>query len=233
MVQRREREHDFCPRCRLPRETSNHIITCKAAGATTQWKKSLTSLKEQLQNTSCPTDLPEGIIQCLDAWREGVLTIDISHCSPITKQLLRAQQQIGWKHFLDGCIHQLWTEILADKQKTKRWVTALIKKLWTVSWEMWDHRNQALHRLENNDTLLGWETTKAEVREELETGVDPLMTRDKKALFTLKTDELQEWTLDKAQVWLSSVQAARKACITRNQLYMGQERRLMMKWLGK
>jgi hypothetical protein len=36
----------------------------------------------------------------------------------------------------------------------KRWVATLIKKLWTVSWDMWEHRNGILHNTPKTVTEL-------------------------------------------------------------------------------
>jgi hypothetical protein len=36
-----------------------------------------------------------------------------------------------------------WTKARMDKRinKSKRWIMTLIKKLWEISWNMWEHRN--------------------------------------------------------------------------------------------
>ena len=55
--------------------------------------------------------------------------------------------------FMEGCITKQWKEIqtkyLQSTQSRKnpsRWAKELIKKVWMVSWDMWDTRNGWVHR---------------------------------------------------------------------------------------
>ena len=59
------------------------------------------------------------------------------------------QDDIGWYNFLMGRPSRLWTDVqhryfewLQRINTGKSWVLALIKKVWEVSWDMWDHRNK-------------------------------------------------------------------------------------------
>ena len=66
------------------------------------------------------------------------------------------QEHIGWNKVLEGWLAKDWREIqqryyqLIRSRKTgKRWVTALIQKLWEIAWDLWEHRNGVLHEREN------------------------------------------------------------------------------------
>jgi len=95
------------------------------------------------------------LILGLQAWWEG---------TPIPQDTTVAQSQtlIGWEHVLDGwltvewCAHQeaYWAQWKCWKS-SKRWTTELVKNLWNIVWDMWDHQNKALHNLESycNDIL--------------------------------------------------------------------------------
>jgi len=62
-----------------------------------------------------------------------------------------AQSHIGWDRMLDGWLTRGWhdhQEKLWKHAKSRKsslwWTSALIQKLWDVSWDMWDHRNKEL-----------------------------------------------------------------------------------------
>jgi hypothetical protein len=40
---------------------------------------------------------------------------------------------------------QRYFKSLRSMQSGRRWVSALIHKLWTVDWDQWEHRNSVLH----------------------------------------------------------------------------------------
>jgi hypothetical protein len=59
---------------------------------------------------------------------------------------------VGWRVFLEGGLLKEWASKQQDyydwldkKNTGKRWTTTLIKKLWEISWDMWEHRNGELH----------------------------------------------------------------------------------------
>jgi len=58
---------------------------------------------------------------------------------------------------LEGVISQKWQEEQTRYWKThksckssKQWMTELLKQLIMTAWDMWQHRNQALHEDTNN-----------------------------------------------------------------------------------
>jgi hypothetical protein len=62
------------------------------------------------------------------------------------------QDALGWQPFLEGGIANDWQfaqqtyfKSLRSKKSGRRWVSALIRKLRTVAWDQWEHRNSILH----------------------------------------------------------------------------------------
>ena len=49
---------------------------------------------------------------------------------------------------------QLYFRHIKSRKSGRTWVIALIKKLWQVSWDMWDHRNSVLHGNEETQQKL-------------------------------------------------------------------------------
>lgn len=77
------------------------------------------------------------------------LTLHISN-------LIQEQESISWRRFFEGWIHHSWYllhgshyKFLKSRRPGKRWVVALIKKQWEISWDLWEHRNGILHEKEN------------------------------------------------------------------------------------
>jgi len=77
---------------------------------------------------------------------------------------LLAQQQtgIGWANALNRWLTTEWQAQQEaywaqwkQKKSSHRWVSALIKKLWDIAWDMWEHQNKALHSSETHrDNIL-------------------------------------------------------------------------------
>ena len=180
------------------------------------------------------------LISSLNSWYKDPATIQLPspHWDHITTKLIAAQNNIGWQLCLEGCVHKSWEETIdkylqsLDSKKTgKRWITSLIKKLWDVAWDMWEHRNAALWEEKKNMQLLGQDITQAKITEEHETGIDALMTKDEKALFCQPLTAILELPMQRQESWLDKAQAARALCNTRNSLVMRQVRQLMHNYL--
>ena len=62
------------------------------------------------------------------------------------------QRRIGWDGFLLGRWSPRWQEIQAryyrttyNRKSSKRWATAIIKKMMQIVWDMWQFRNGNVH----------------------------------------------------------------------------------------
>ena len=119
-------------------------------------------MENKLLRLQAPRDLSTVIITMLESWQLQ----QPSKCNPLwdhyTVQLINLQSTIGAKLTLEGCIHHSWREIMQQylssmqsKINDKRFVTAIIKLLWQIAWDMWDHHNNILHDNDTNATLLG------------------------------------------------------------------------------
>ena len=158
--------------------------------------------------------------------------------SPLVFSLLEAQSHIGWSLFIEGCVHKDWQGIidaylksLERKTTGQRWVSSLIKKLWQVAWDMWDHRNLSLHKEKENEALLGLNILKSEITDVHDVGIDALMTRDEKALFDTPLEKLLTQPEQLQRAWLDKANAAHAMCDARNFNCMHLERQLMRDWL--
>jgi hypothetical protein len=142
-----------CPRCEQIQEDTLHLIVCTATRAKAVWELSLQALSQWMLNNKMLPQLGTYIIQALPCWKNQQNAPPI----PIYDEFglhyaITTQTRIGWKNFLDGFISIEWRQVqdkyyawLAIRRTGRRWVTALLDKLWDVSWTMWDDRNDALY----------------------------------------------------------------------------------------
>jgi len=149
----KQRLVDNCPRCNAECETPTHILQCQSSSAKITWDKSMVKLTEWMKtNKTCP-DIIRLILHGITKWRMGeeITPLRDLEFDDVTR-IFGAQQQIGWRSFMGGCISFEWAKVQGDyykwigrKKTGKRWAVALIQKLWDVSWDQWECRNGALH----------------------------------------------------------------------------------------
>ncbi len=141
-------DHAECPRCAAFENTA-HVIICPAPTAQRQWDSSLAQLNEWMTKSRTLPDLQHAIISSLRHWRtQEDDRPDPDYNWPGVNDLVLTQDIIGWKAFLEGGVLHAWAakqqdyyDWLNKKNTGKRWITTLIKKLWQISWNMWEHRN--------------------------------------------------------------------------------------------
>jgi hypothetical protein len=139
------RETDACPHCGEP-EDALHVWQCRSSAVSNLWEHSLEKLRNHLLRLDTDPKIITGIIYYLTSWRTD-------RClSPITdntiKDMLDLQEYIGIRQFFEGWLHVVW-ERLQDRYYTninsrrngKRWLIAVITKLWEIAWDIWDFRN--------------------------------------------------------------------------------------------
>jgi hypothetical protein len=198
--------------------------------------------------TSINTDpnIASTIIEYLDSWRNdippsGQLDTDIN-------TLIQLQSQIGWQSFLEGFTHRKWEEAQISYYKSihslrsgKRWITQLIIKLWGVAWDLWDHRNQVLHRQNSSSTMQEVEAMNAKISS-LYSSLVGLLPPEDAYLFNTPLDLLLKKTIASKKEWISqanaplSMQRSRVICSLRPELErqrsIARMRRNMRNWLG-
>ena len=175
ILQRRKQvPDDKCPRCEEI-ETREHVLRCDGYGATDSWDAAVSKLSAWMQQTSTHPAIRDVIVSRLRSWhdQQPLETRNWYQAGPAAA----AQDQIGWWSFLQGFVATEWGETQAEyfrwlklKRTSKRWVTALIKKLWEISWTLWEHRcaiqeDPALPPQMNEHNFLN-----AQIAEEYQTG---------------------------------------------------------------
>ena len=149
----KQRLTSSCPRCNSADEDNTHILACKSIGAMHEWEKSMIRIKEWLDsNNTCP-DLKKLVLNIIHNWklkRRIQLHEDIEFDG--IREVFEQQKSIGWRLFLDGCLvyewsklQQIYLEWIGSKKTGVNWVKGLIRELWDLQWDAWQHRNSVLH----------------------------------------------------------------------------------------
>lgn len=165
----KERTSDACPRYSAPLEDSAHVWTCAHPDGSALWDQSLTKLKGWMEANDTDPDIQETISRYLNSWRySGTLTtLPIEALAPA----VNSQNSIGWREFFEGWPSREWAvaqqnyfNFLSSRRTGKRWLIALLKKLWNIAWDLWAHRNGILHQKENAVQLADLEQLDRELR---------------------------------------------------------------------
>jgi hypothetical protein len=173
------------------------------------------------------------IIESLNKWRTDNHTPVSSHIQWL-QDLIDKQNACGWNNFFEGLLLNDWRAVMENylsktrsRKSSKRWITALIRKLWQVAWDLWEHRNGYLH--EKEDNLISKQVNKG-IQDQFKLGYCEL-DRQTQALFSRGLAAILRKPLDIRQQWLRRVKAARNRLQT--QSGFAAERRLMTQWLKR
>ena len=187
-------------------------------------------LSQKTEPSICST-----ICNNLLAWRSHTEpTRTTSHFRGLAGAL-EAQTIIGWKALLEGFIAIEWSGVqdayyqwVGNRRSGRRWAAALIKKLWEVSWDMWEHRNGFVHT--NSANTIASQAITRELHQEHALGIHSLPRQDQH-LFRITLDTLLQSKLEVQQAWLSNVKAARARSQWCDHATYRRERPFLRNWL--
>jgi len=119
---------------------------------------------------------------------------------------------IGWEAAFHGCWSCGWAEaqeqhfkFFQTKKSGRRWLAALITKLWQVAWDMWEHRNGILTDQEQGQLA---QLLKREIQQEYSRGFQSLPS-DLRRSTQIPMEQLLERPLKQQQTWLGRIQDGR------------------------
>jgi len=220
-----------CPRCGATQEDKPHIILCSQQEATNLWTSALSSLQTWLLEEETDPLLITKLLTGLQEWHRGGTVMG-------TSSLIRQQSMIGWEAVMDGWLGLEWHShqeaywnLWKRWKSSRQWATELIKKLWNILWDMWDHRNDILH-----NTSQSWEdildsAINDQVHQLFSQGLQAV-PYDAFNFFAQPVEELLSKPRQYKIQWVASVEAA----ITRKHHHdYGSyllEQRFMRWWLG-
>jgi hypothetical protein len=232
MHRRRERNSAACPRCGQL-ETVEHVWKCDF-DTSIIWNKAMDSLSAWLTENGTHPELQRQIILGLQQWRSNDPSTT-SSTIPWIQTVIQKQQEFGWGAFFEGFVAKEWRyaqEKYLTRTKSlrssRRWLSALIRKMWQIAWDLWEHRNGYLHNKEDN--LISQELNKR-LEQEFNKGTK-LLRKSTRALFSGGLAALQRKPLEIRQQWLRRVTLARERDEEAARETFHTERQAMSRWLG-
>ena len=146
----------------------------------------------------------------LVAYRDEEEVENREEWSQTLKEVSMDQQAVGENAFVEGLLTHGWERLQSEylqsmesKRNAGRWVRELIKKLWNVSWDMWDSRNGEVHknkatRKEQIIAQLNKEVMEAHTAGQINT----FLPRMEKAFFRKGVTEILKGTEYQKRTWL-------------------------------
>ena len=209
--------NQICPRCGNDEDHKSHVLRCPEFEATKLWKANMQKLEQWMVKSYTSPDIQLVIKEALRQWYEKTDFVPPTVHWTQVNELITAQQEIGWQPFLDGFLSTLWEstqqqyyEWIRKRYTGRRWVTKLLRQLWSISWQMWRHR-QAINEQPTSKTMVA-------IHAELDTQIDAeynfFSTNPSPHLqrwFSQSIDTLYQDDEDGKKQWLEAVQAARHA----------------------
>ena len=235
LFNRRERNTPTCPNCERV-ETHRHVVNCQSNRATVAYRNIERNFESWLKDTTS-TEIRQTIMAHLNAYREDEEVQRDDDWGDDIILISEAQSRIGPNAFAEGLLTPQWIRAqgkhlkdIESKKNPSRWMTELIRKLWNVSWDMWESRNGEVHKNK--------ETRKTQIIAALDTDIRrrysegqtnrflPMMER---RFFSEDIEEILKHTEYQKRAWLLIA----KRYIERDRQRVARSRsiRIMREWL--
>ena len=119
-------------------------------------------------------------------------------------------------------------------RSSRRWATAIIRKLHLIAWDMWDHRNAILHSAQNANHNITHQRLNLLIWNEHQQGLEGLESQDRHWIRAYPLHLLYTQSIETKQLWLDSICWARMQydpSEQQAQRSLEQQRRTMQQWL--
>ena len=177
----------------------------------------MASLDEWLSDQKTCPDLRKLLIHALSRWRLG---LDVTNLRSFQfewcENIFESQQIIGWRQLMGGCLsiegamaQQTYFKWMGIRRTGKRWVVSLIKRMWEISWDLWDDRNDFLHKTPMAADLSGAASLDKAIREEYQLGSAGLPAPVRRQ-FPKDINKFLKTSLIQRKSWLVLVRASRE-----------------------
>lgn len=207
LVKRKEKNSALCKRCGTE-ETTTHVWQCQTPEVHDIWITAVAKLDKWLHDIQTDPILIHHITISLLGWYHGThINEHLAH------DFATERTDIGWNLFIEGWISTAWrkqqTNYLLQIQSSKssfQWATALIKKMWDIAWDLWEHRSgiEHLHDVQEQHQSLN---------EKIETEIDNFDSASGHAYdYMFENDEIKKLnngTIGYKIAWLQNVHAAK------------------------
>ena len=108
------------------------------------------------------------------------------------------------------CIRDRFYAWTKSRRSSKRWAASLVRKLWQVAWDQWNHRNEIVHKSQEQEVASVEEKLDRAIRQEKRRGGGRKLTPRDRSLFATPLQRLLRMNIDDKQGWLDNIAAARR-----------------------
>jgi hypothetical protein len=148
-----KRESAACPRCQDPLEDTQHMWLCQGKDSPQKWADALTALDQELQRLQTDPILISLITSRLRTWQLSEDQDIFPNLTTKYTEVLQRQDAQGWINFWMGLPSTGWQQIqeahylrISSSKTGSSWLIAIIQKQWLIAWDIWDYRNQVVHK---------------------------------------------------------------------------------------
>jgi len=163
------KEAHWCPRCKGPLETQDHVLSCTHVSAHKRRYELLPTMKQKIKSTE-GCKVQELLIKCVETLLTNpetqitpdISTVPICQCELLC-QALKEQDHIGWTLGIRGYLSRHWGTAVAahssfDNESASKlknigntWARKTVSLLWEFGREMWEDQNKHLHDPNSED----------------------------------------------------------------------------------
>ena len=206
----------YCPYCKHPDETTDHILTCQHIDSVMGWEEELKTLLQFMHKIGTCMILIRATKNDLIAWRYKRNTPNIEHYPTMIRKILLQQRRLGWKRFLEGVMTTAWREYMGRHYKSQQsmktggqWASKMYGQGWKTLFKLWEIRNQQLHNTQRITDMEGTEQLKQAITNEYAKGLGRLPASDFSHLFKKKLPELLLKSTDVLKNWFLIIRQGR------------------------
>ena len=235
LFRRGEQTTPTCPNCAMI-ETHRHIVKCQSNRATVAYRNIEQNFECWLKDTTS-TEIWIAMMAHLDAYREDSEVQQDAEWDDKVLEASMEQEEIGPNAFTEGLIGKKWIKAqeahltrIGSKRNPSRWATALIRKLWEVSWDMWESRNGVVHRNKQTRKEIILAQLDTDINQKYNEGqTNRFLPRTERTFFRQDLEEILKTTEYQKRAWLLIA----KRYIERDRQRVARDRsvRIMREWL--
>ena len=212
---RKWQDHSECPLCQCILEDNQHVLCCPDLQAQDKMRTLQSDLCKKLAEENTYPPLMVAIASRLQSWHQGLPLEPYQHERAV-RNAIAEQDLIGWWNFSLGrvsvkfaAIQNKHYESMGLRRTGAVWARKLITELNKILWQMWEHRNNVLHKTMTPQKEQQLANIREQVREQFALGKIGLSKRDHHYLDPEKKTWALQLGLEDATRWLSSVTYSR------------------------
>lgn len=204
----KKRQNNLCPMC-AEVETHRHILQCQSPQSTETYEQQERNLGSWLHATTSP-EAKRAILLHLRAYRDNEEADTLEHWEEDIQNASEAQIRLGQYAFAEGIITPLWRDIqnkyisgTGRKINPGRWTSELIRRMWMICREVWETRNDEVHRATETRKSIIIAQLDAEIMEAHKTGrSNRFLPRMETRFFRMNVSTLLKQTEYQKRTWL-------------------------------